>query len=162
MNSSPRPIIPPAPKVHANDLPAWLLLLKFTRNTVSTMPDHAFEAMVSRRRILGVESSELLETKDSRKFPVEFDGVSLNYNTFEIILPTGYEVDDLPPPVDVDYGFASYHSKTEASGNMLRYTRSFKVKEVTVPLSKVENLKKLYRIIASDERNTAVLKPVTH
>jgi len=56
MNSSPRPIIPPAPKVHANDLPAWLLLLKFTRNTVSTMPDHAFEAMVSRRRILGVES----------------------------------------------------------------------------------------------------------
>jgi hypothetical protein len=31
-----------------------------------------------------------------------------------------------------------------------------------VPLSKVEDLKKLYRIIASDERNTAVLKPTVH
>jgi hypothetical protein len=118
--------------------------------------------LLVRPRILGVESSDLLETKDARKFPVEFDGLSLDSNTFEITLPAGYEVDDLPPPVDVDYGFASYHSKTEASGNILRYTRSFEVKEVTVPLSKVENLKKLYRIIASDERNTAVLKPLAH
>ena len=100
--------------------------------------------------------------KEPRKFSVEFDGPSLNSNSFEITLPAGYEVDDLPPPVDIDYGFASYHSKTEASGNILRYTRSFEVKEVTVPVSKVEELKKLYRIIASDERNTAVLKPVAH
>jgi hypothetical protein len=40
--------------------------------------------------------------------------------------------------------------KTEASGNDLRYTRSFEVKEVTVPVSKAEELKKLYRVIASD------------
>ena len=118
--------------------------------------------LLVRPRILGVESSDLLETKDARKFPVEFDGLSLDSSSFEITLPAGYEVDDLPPPVDVDYGFASYHSKTEVSGNILRYTRSFEVKEVTVPLSKIENLKKLYRIIASDERNTAVLKPAAH
>jgi transglutaminase-like putative cysteine protease len=118
--------------------------------------------LLVRPRILGVESSDFLEAKEPRKFSVEFDGPSLNSNSFEITLPAGYEVDDLPPPVDVDYGFASYHSKTEASGNILRYTRSFEVKEVTVPVSKVEELKKLYRIIASDERNTAVLKPVAH
>lgn len=118
--------------------------------------------LLVRPRILGVESSDLLETKDPRKFPVEFDGLSLDSNAFEITLPVGYEVDDLPPPVDIDYGFASYHSKTEANGNVLRYTRSFEVKEVTVPVSKMEDLKKLYRIIAGDERNTAVLKPVTH
>jgi len=29
-----------------------------------------------------------------------------------------------------------------------------------VPLSRIEDLKKLYRIIANDERSTAVLKPV--
>jgi hypothetical protein len=118
--------------------------------------------LLVRPRILGVESSDLLETKDPRKFPVEFDGLSLDSNAFEITLPVGYEVDDLPPPVDIDYGFASYHSKTEANGNVLRYTRSFEVKEVTVPVSKMEDLKKLYRIIAGDERNTAVLKPVAH
>jgi hypothetical protein len=35
------------------------------------------------------------------------------------------------------------------------------VKEHSVPLSEVPQLKKFYRIIASDERNTAVLKLVT-
>jgi hypothetical protein len=48
------------------------------------------------------------------------------------------------------------------NGNTLKYTRTFEVKELSVPLSKVEDLKKLYRVIASDERNTAVLKPATH
>jgi hypothetical protein len=33
------------------------------------------------------------------------------------------------------------------------------VKELSVPVSKSEELKKFYRIIASDERSTAVLKP---
>ena len=41
----------------------------------------------------------------------------------------------------------------------LRYTRTFEVKEVTVPLAKLDDLKMLYRIIATDERSTAVLKP---
>jgi hypothetical protein len=68
-------------------------------------------------------------------------------------------VDDLPPPVDTDYSFASYHSKTEAKGNVIRYTRTFEVKELSVPVERVEELKKFYRIVASDERNTAVLKP---
>jgi len=36
------------------------------------------------------------------------------------------------------------------------------VKELNVPMSKMDDLKKFYRIIASDERNTAVLKPTVH
>ena len=115
--------------------------------------------LLVRPRVLGNDSSDLLETKEPRKFPVEFEGPSLSSNAYEITFPSNYEVDDLPPPVDVDYGFASYHSKTEVSGNVLKYTRAFEVKDVTVPVSKIEELKKLYRIIASDERNTAVLKP---
>jgi hypothetical protein len=62
--------------------------------------------------------------------------------------------------VDADFGFASYHSKTEVKGNVIGYSRSFEVKELSVPVSRADELKKLYRIIASDERNTAVLKPV--
>ena len=68
-------------------------------------------------------------------------------------------VDDIPPPVDADYGFASYHSKTVVNGNMVDYTRTFEVKELSVPVDKAEDLKTFYRIIASDERNTVVLKP---
>jgi uncharacterized protein DUF3857/transglutaminase superfamily protein len=115
--------------------------------------------LVVRPRVLGSKSSSLLETKEPRKYPVEFWGPHLDTDTFEITLPPGYEVDDLPPPVDVDYTFASYHSKTEVQGNVLRYTRSFDVKDVSVPVTQLNDLKKLYRIIAGDERNTAVLKP---
>ena len=49
-------IIPPAPKVHAKDLPGWRLLLEFSRNTVSTLPNYAFDVLISRRRILGFDS----------------------------------------------------------------------------------------------------------
>lgn len=82
----------------------------------------------------------------------------MRQRSFEITLPPGYEVDDLPPPV-ADFEFASYHSKTEVKGNVIGYTRTFEVKELRVPVSKSEELKKFYRTIASDERNTAVLKP---
>jgi hypothetical protein len=123
---------------------------------------NAGNLLLVRPRVLGSKSSDLLETKEPRKYAVEFDGPSRDTDTFEIALPAGYEVDDLPPPVDADYGFASYHSKTEVNGNTLKYTRTFEVKELSVPLGKVEDLKKLYRIIAGDERNTAVLKPVAH
>ncbi|HKW35397.1 MAG TPA: DUF3857 domain-containing protein [Candidatus Acidoferrum sp.] len=118
--------------------------------------------LLVRPRVVGSNSSDLLETKESRKFPVEFDGPRKNSDTIEIAIPAGYEVDDLPPPVNADYSFASYHSKTEISGNTLKYTRTFEVKELSVPVSRLEDLKKLYRIIASDERNTAVLRPAGH
>jgi hypothetical protein len=44
-------------------------------------------------------------------------------------------------------------------GNVIAYTRAFEVRELSVPVSKADELKKFYRIIASDERNIAVLKP---
>jgi len=118
--------------------------------------------LLVRPRVLGSRSSALLETKEARKFPVEFAGPSLDSDTFEITLPAGYEVSDLPPPIDVDYDFASYHSKTEASGNTLKYTRRLEVKQLTVPVAQMESLKKFYRIIAGDERNTAVLQQAAH
>jgi hypothetical protein len=115
--------------------------------------------LLIRPRVIGVETSGLLEKKEPRQFPVIFEGPRRDFDAFEIALPAGYEVEDLPPPVDMDYSFASYHSKTEESGNTLKYTRTFEIKELSVPLSKMEELKKFYRAIGSDERNTVVLKP---
>ncbi len=118
--------------------------------------------LLVRPRVLGVKSSALMETKEPRKFPVEFDGPSHDTDTFDIAIPIGYVVDDLPPAVDADYGFASYHSKTEIQGNLIHYTRTFEVKELSVPVARADELKKFYRIIAGDERNTVVLKPGAH
>src|SRR5467141_797603 len=140
--------------LQATDLPFVYNYSVVAQNYAKTAGD----LLLIRPRVVGNQSSDVLETKEPRKYPVEFDGPSRNTDTFEITLPTGYEVDDLPPPVNADYSFASYHSKTEVNGNTLKYTRTFEVKELSVPLGKVEDLKKLYRIIAGDERNTAVLK----
>jgi len=119
---------------------------------------NAGNLLLVRPRVLGIKSQALLETKEPRKFAIEFEGPSRDTDTFEITIPPGYEVDDLPPPVDADYGFASYHSKTEVKGNVIDYTRTFEVKELSVPVAKAEDLRKFYRIIAGDERNTVVLK----
>jgi hypothetical protein len=119
----------------------------------------AGDLLLVRPRVIGVRGSGVLETKEPRQYPLEFPGPARDTDTFEIAIPPGYAVDDLPPPVDLDYSFASYHSKTEAAGNVLRYTRSFEIKELSVPVNKMDDLKKFYRVIANDERNTAVLKP---
>jgi len=121
---------------------------------------NAGNLLLLRPRVVGTKSSGILETKEPRKFPFEFEGPVQDTDSFEITIPPGYEVDDLPAPVDSDYSFASYHSRSEAKGSVIHYTRTFEVKELSVPLEKMEELKKFYRIVASDERNTAVLKPI--
>jgi hypothetical protein len=130
--------------------------------------DYSFEALnyaknagdllLVRPRVLGVKSQGIMETSEPRQFPIEFEGPVQDTDVFQITLPPGYSVDDLPPPVDADFGFASYHSKTELKGNVIGYTRTFEIKDLSVPVSKSDDLKKFYRIIATDERNTAVLK----
>jgi hypothetical protein len=119
----------------------------------------AGELLLVRPRVLGEKSSDMLEKKEPRKYPVEFEGPRKDTDRIEIALPEGYQVDELPLPVDAEYSFGGYHSKTEVQGKAIVYTRTFEIKEVSVPLSKTEDLKKFYRTIASDERSTVVLKP---
>jgi Domain of Unknown Function with PDB structure (DUF3857)/Transglutaminase-like superfamily len=118
--------------------------------------------LLVRPRVVGTKTRELLETKEARRYPVEFEGPDRDTDVFEITIPAGYEVDDLPPPVSADYDFASYESKSEMVGNTLRYTRTFEIKQLSVPADKADQLKKFFRIIANDERNAAVFKPAAH
>jgi Domain of Unknown Function with PDB structure (DUF3857)/Transglutaminase-like superfamily len=114
--------------------------------------------LLVRPRVLGVKASGILETKEPRKFAVEFEGPSRDSDSFDITIPAGYVVDDIPPPVDVEYSFATYHAKTEVKGNLIHYSRTLEVKELSVPVERTDDLKKFYRIVAGDERNTVVLK----
>lgn len=130
--------------------------------TAEKYAKNAGPLLLVRPRLVDSKSSGMLEGKEPREFPVEFQGPRHDADSYEIALPAGYAVDDLPPPVDADYSFASYHSKTETKGNTIVYSRTFEIKELSVPVAKLNELKALYRIIASDERNTAVLKPAGH
>ena len=122
---------------------------------------NAGDMILLRPRVLGSKGRDILETKEHRRFPIEFEGPVLDTDSFEIAIPPGYVVDEIPPTIDSDYSFGSYHSKVEVTGNTVHYTRSFEIKELSVPVSKAEDLKKFYRIIAGDERNTVVLKATT-
>ena len=95
-------------------------------------------------------------SEEAHKRSVEFRGPEKDTDTYKITLPAGFEVDELPPPLEADYSVGNYHSKTEAKGNVLTHARTMEIEEVSVP---VGNLKSFYRVIVGDERNTAVRKP---
>jgi hypothetical protein len=116
------------------------------------------DLMMVRPRVLGSWTSDVLETKEPRQQPFEFQGPRRDTDNFEIELPPGYELDELTPPVTADYEFASYRSRTELKGQVLHYTRSLEIKELDVPSSRAAALQQLFRVIADDERRSIVLK----
>jgi hypothetical protein len=113
--------------------------------------------LLVRPRIVGSMARGFLETKEARRHTIEFEGPAHSTDVFEIELPAHCKVEELPPPMNEDLGFVSYRSKTEVVGDKLRYSRSFEIKQVSVPAEKAIELRNLYRSIADDERRTAVL-----
>ena len=80
------------------------------------------------------------------------------HDDYTIELPPGYAVDEIPDPVKLDLGFASYESSSTVKDNVLHYTRTYTVREVTLPADKYPDVQKLAGVIAADEQNSAVLK----
>jgi hypothetical protein len=113
--------------------------------------------LVLRPRVLGTQASDLLELRE-RKYPVQFDEATLQSDSFDIALPAGYVVDDLPQPVSVVSDFGEYRSQIEVKNNVLHYSRTYEIKSVIVPTQKLNDLKQFYRRIAADERASAVLR----
>jgi hypothetical protein len=125
--------------------------------TASNYAKKAGNLLLVRPRVVGQKGWAIMEG-DKRIYPVEYDAASVQSDVFEIEIPDGFEVDELPDPVDVTYDFGEYHSKIQQTGNALKYTRAFTIKKVIVPTTQLDDLKKFYRQIGGDERNTAVLK----
>lgn len=109
-------------------------------------------------RVLGSKMSDLLEDGKKRIFPVEFHTASAQVDDFQISLPPGYEVDELPDPMKVSYGFGNYKSDVAFENGVIHYRREFQVTSVLVPMENIQDLQKFYRQIGRDERSTAVLK----
>ncbi|HEY6375503.1 MAG TPA: transglutaminase, partial [Edaphobacter sp.] len=70
----------------------------------------------------------------------------------------GYAVDEIPEPVKLDVGFAAYESSTHVKDNVLHYSRTYTVREVTLAADRYNDVQKLAGVIAADEQNRAVLK----
>ena len=114
--------------------------------------------MLVRPRVLG-EKSFPLERKP-RLLPFQFQRTSRETDTFEIELPKEYTVEDVPDPVKVDAGFATYQSKVEVEGSKVRYWREFVRRDVLIGPERTEEFRKFLGTIGADEAAVVVLKRV--
>jgi transglutaminase-like putative cysteine protease len=113
--------------------------------------------LLVRPRVLGQKSDDVMEGKE-RKYPVEFEGTSLQSDLYDITLPSGFRVDELPQAVSAKYAFGQYLSQIKVTGDILQYQRDYQISQIEVPTEHLADLKAFFRQITEDESNTAVLK----
>jgi len=111
--------------------------------------------LMVRPRVLG--SYGLDVDRKPRHVEINLEQTMQGTDEYDIELPQGYVVDELPDPVKIDVGFASYVSSTELHGRVLHYSRTYTVKQVTVPATKYPEVQLLAAAIAADEDNQAIL-----
>lgn len=112
--------------------------------------------LLIRPRVIGSLFSHI-DYKE-RKYDVDLESPLHEIDTYEIQLPEGYAVDDMPDPVKIDVGFATYHSRCETTGSSVKYWREFILKDPIVPNAKLADLHRLEDAIGGDEFSTVVLK----
>jgi hypothetical protein len=112
--------------------------------------------LLVRPRVLG-SVSRLFEDKP-RTVPFDLEATGRWRAVYDIALPAGYAVDELPDPVDLDTDFASYHAKTTFKDNALHYEREYTVRKVELPAERAAEFRKFESAIVEDERASAVLK----
>ena len=113
--------------------------------------------LILRPRVVGSKGSSILSGKP-RKYPIEFHDATRQDDVFDITLPAGFVVDELPKPVNAECPYGMYKSKVEVEDNTLHYTRTFEIKDVYVPTQKLDEVKSFLNQIAADERSSAVLR----
>ncbi len=125
--------------------------------TAGAYGQHAGELFLFRPCALGRKSRDVLEGKP-RKEPVVFSYATSESDVIDISFPPEYTIDEIPQSVKYDYPFAAYESATRVAEHSLHYTRNYELKDVRVPVERLEDLKKFFREIADDERAYTILK----
>ncbi len=124
--------------------------------TASGYGQSSGDLLLVRPRVLGREARPYNDKP--RVYPIDLGETGTWRDSIDVALPADYVVDDLPAPVDLDVGFATYKSDVKATGNVLHYSREFVVRELDLPPEKSADMSKLMAVINSDESSSAVLK----
>jgi hypothetical protein len=112
--------------------------------------------LLVRPRVVG---SDVLPNDDKpRTVPIDLNATGHWHDSYDIALPDGYVVDEVPDPVNLEMEFASYHSSVSSKGSLLHYERDYKVKELVLPADKDAEFRHLEGAIQADEKSTVVLK----
>ena len=113
--------------------------------------------LIIRPRVVGDKGSTILAGK-ARKYPIEFEGTTLQSDMFDITLPAGYVVDELPQSVDAKCEYATYKSNVEVKDNVLHYKRTYEITGVVVPTEKLPEVRDFFHQVAAAEKSSAVLR----
>jgi hypothetical protein len=114
------------------------------------------DLLLIRPRVLG-HNARPYDDKP-RIYPIDLGETGTWRDSIDVALPADYVVDDMPAPVDLDVGFASYKSDVKANGNVLHYSREYVVRALDVAPEKSADVSKLMGAITADENSSAVLK----
>ena len=121
----------------------------------------AGDLLILHPRVLGDKYTNMLalfaETKP-RMYPIEFHEATRQDDVFDITLPQGYVVDELPKAVQASCDYATYHSEIQVAGDTLHYKRMLEIKDVMVPAEKLPEIHDFLQQIATDQRSAAVLR----
>jgi hypothetical protein len=124
----------------------------------------AGDLMIVRPRVLGDKGSSLLNLMSRskpRQYPIEFEEATRQDDIFDIVLPSGYVVDELPKPVEADCAYGTYRSNVDVTDGTLHYKRSYIIKDVVVPTDKLGEVNDFLRQIAADQNSSAVLRRIS-
>ncbi|MBZ5522177.1 MAG: DUF3857 domain-containing protein [Acidobacteriia bacterium] len=139
---------------NADDIDKDLVLrYKFTAEHYAK---NAGPLLLVRPRVVGEKGGYMDSTKP-RHYAYELEAPFLDSDNIEISLPEGFKVDELPDPAKASFEFGEYTSKIEAADAVLRYSRQYKMRGSIVPLDRMDQLKKLFAAISTDEQKVAVL-----
>jgi Domain of Unknown Function with PDB structure (DUF3857)/Transglutaminase-like superfamily len=136
----------------------WKDLLITYRFTTAQYGSTRGPLMLVRACVLG-DDGQFVEHKP-RHYPLELESVSRQTDSYEIQIPPQYKVEELPDPVKIDLGFASYQSKFETEGSSLRYWREYAVKDVSIPAEKYSDWIQLQGLIGADQSAAVILRRV--
>jgi len=124
--------------------------------TATSYAKNAGTLLLVRPRIVGSDVEPLND--NPRKYPIEFKALGEWKDSFDVRLPAGYSVDEVPDPVNLDVGFATYRSDVKVEGDTLRYSREYVLKKLDLAPAEYAELKKFEATINTDENRSAVLK----
>lgn len=116
--------------------------------------------LLVRPRVVGSNAAAVADVMDGkpREYPIVLGHPGRWTSDFEITLPPGYTVDEMPDPVNVDVPFASYRSSVTAKDNTLHYESEYVVRQVQIPAGEAAGFRKLEDAIVSNERAMVLLK----
>jgi hypothetical protein len=109
-----------------------------------------------RPRVIGTDATALRD--GPRKYPIQFASTGDWRDKFDVKIPAGYTIDEVPDAVHLDTDFASYRSDIKVEGDVLHCSREYVVKKLSLDATQYEALQKFEGEINADENRSAVLK----